>query len=78
MVILHLKTRPINQLPARLKIVIQAELSWYHRALISSDMERETEAVSQTLWLLCMIEADVICHCQVSLNRVVLTNLFDM
>lgn len=77
MVILHLKTRPINQLPARLKIVIQAELSWYHRALISSDMERETEAVSQTLWLLCMIEADVICS-QVSLNRVVLTNLFDM
>ena len=77
MVILHLKTRPINQLPARLKIVIQAEPSWYHRALISSDMERETEAVSQTLWLLCMIEADVICS-QVSLNRVVLTNLFDM
>ena len=54
MVILHLKSRPINQLPARLKIVIQAELRWYHRGLISSDMETEapSHGVKTTAYLM--------------------------
>ena len=77
MVILHLKTRPINQLPARLKIVIQAEL-WYHRGLISSDMETEapsTECRHSNYYILCMIEAHLLSIVS-QLNRVVLTDLF--
>ena len=80
MVILHLKTRPINQLPARLKIVIQAELRWYHRGLISSDMETEapsTECRHSNYNILCMIEAHLLSIVS-QLNRVALTDLFVM